>query len=132
VNLAWYRAFDGSANPGFDLLTAVPQVQATAEVGLPLPADLSLVMTAFFGSERRNNTRTPLETLRRWQIPAYACVNATLLWQRLPGGVEAQLTLQNALQSDLRDDVPRPDFDRMPGLLPREGLSAWLEVRGRW
>ena len=41
------------------------------------------------------------------------------------GMAQIRLLAKNVLQEDYADPVPRPDEDRMPGLLPREGFSAY-------
>jgi hypothetical protein len=45
---------------------------------------------------------------------------------------ELALNAQNLFDYRLVDDVPRPDANRMPGLLPREGFAAFLTARARY
>jgi hypothetical protein len=79
------------------------------------------------GAERRNNTRSVLELVRRYRIPAYNLITAQVRTEPIADHFELALLVQNVFDFDLRDDVPRPD--RIPNLLPREGLSAFLTLR---
>jgi hypothetical protein len=81
------------------------------------------------GAERRNNTRSVLELIRRYKIPAYSLITAQVRTEPIGDHFELAVVVQNAFDHDMRDDVPRPD--RMPNLLPREGVSAFLTLRAR-
>ena len=70
--------------------------------------------------------------MRYYRIPAYALVGAQLRTEQLADHFDFALTVQNLFQYQLYDDVPRPDEGRMPGLLPREGLGAYLTARMRY
>lgn len=120
---AWF--FEGGEGGPCSLLTSAPQLRAnlglTFDLGL---ADLST--WAVLGSERRNNSRTTLERLRPFTIPPYAMLNVAARTRPLFDLVGLEASVYNVLDHSWRDDVPRPD--RMPGLLPREGISAYAGV----
>jgi hypothetical protein len=71
-----------------------------------------------------------LELIRRYQIPAYSLITAQLRTEPIAEHFEVSVVAQNLFDHDLRDDVPRPD--RVPGLLPRESQSVYLNVRARY
>lgn len=124
---AWFRAIDTQAPEGRNLLTDVPQLRFILQAQLGLGAYLDLHLSTVLGTERRNNARSSLEALRRFRIPAYALVDATLLTRPIAGTVTFALTIENALDQPYLDDVPRPD--RIPGLVPGPGLGARLTAR---
>jgi hypothetical protein len=82
------------------------------------------------GAERRNNSRSVLELIRRYKIPAYSLITAQLRTEPLFGHFEVTAVAHNLFDHDFRDEVPRPD--RVPGLLPREGLAGYFTVRARY
>lgn len=141
VNCSWVRAMDmllepsnsiglvlAAGVPRTDLLTDVPQVRFNWVGQIPIGPYLNLSVVAMQASERRNNVRSVLESLRPYRIPSYVLVNAQLRTEPLLWGmVELALQVQNAFDYDLRDDVPRPD--RVPGLLPREGAAIYGVIR---
>lgn len=132
ANVSWVRARDLETDkvaPDFSLLTDVPQLRANWMLVLPLADVATLSLVAQFGSERRNNARTPLEATRRFRIPAYGLVGAGLRSRKLFDHVELALQVQNVTDLSYLDDVPRPDDRRMPGLLPREGVHGFLTLR---
>jgi outer membrane receptor protein involved in Fe transport len=126
VNASWFRARDLEAD--LPLLTDVPQLRLNAGMSMPIGGWLNFDLLVKIGVERRNNSRTELEYLRRYRLPPYALVGAQLRSERLFDHVEVTLTGQNLLNLDYADDVPRPD--RVPGFVPREGLSGFVTVRG--
>jgi outer membrane receptor protein involved in Fe transport len=128
VNASWFRAVDLESPPQSQLLTDTPQARLNAGFSLPLGDWLNLDLSARYSAERRNNSRSMLETVRRYTIPASTLVNAQLRTERLWGHFELSALVQNVFQYQTYDEPPRPD--RVPGLIPREGLGAWLMVRG--
>ena len=113
---------------GFRLLTDVSQARFAAGATVPVGAFLNLDLSARLGAERRNTARSELELLRRFAIPGYGLVTAQLRTEPLFGHLEVVLLGQNLMDARVTDDVPRAD--KMTGLLPREGFSAFLLVRG--
>ncbi len=126
VNASWFRALDLEAD--LPLLTDVPQLRVNAGMSMPIGAWLNFDLLVKIGVERRNNSRTALEYLRRYRLPPYALMGAQLRTQKLFDHVEVTLSGHNLLDLDWADDVPRPD--RMRGAIPREGISGFLTVRG--
>ncbi|MFZ5469417.1 MAG: TonB-dependent receptor plug domain-containing protein [Myxococcota bacterium] len=127
VNASWFRAEDLETATQARLLTDVPQARFNAGTSMPLGEWMNLDLLVRVGSERRNNSRSVLELVRRWKIPSYALVSAQLRTQRIADHFELSLAGHNLFSHDWVDDVPRAD--RVPGLLPRETLSAFLTVR---
>jgi outer membrane receptor protein involved in Fe transport len=130
VNASWFRAEDQDAFSKFRLLTDTPQARFNAGMSMPLGDYLNFDFVVRVGAERRNNTRAVLELLRRWKIPAYSLITAQIRTELLAEHFEVALVGQNLFAQEVYDDVPRPD--RIPGLLPREGLSAFLTVRASY
>lgn len=128
VNGAWFRAVDVETAEQAQLLTDTPQVRFNTGGTLPLGDWLNLDVNLRYGAERRNNSRSVLELVRRYKIPAYAVVSAQLRTEPLWDRVELALLAQNVFQAELYDDPPRPD--RIPGLIPREGFAAFGILRG--
>ncbi len=126
VNASWFRALDLEAD--LPLLTDVPQLRVNAGMSMPIGAWLNFDLLVKIGVERRNNSRTELEYLRRYRLPPYALMGAQLRTQKLFDHVEVTVSGHNLLDLDWTDDVPRPD--RMRGAIPREGISGFLTVRG--
>ncbi|MGI5865557.1 MAG: TonB-dependent receptor plug domain-containing protein [Myxococcales bacterium] len=131
INYSWFRAIDLAAPEGFQYLVDVPQYRFNWAAQLPLGRHFDLAVLTQLGAERRNNARSQLETMRYYRIPAYALVGAQLRTEQIAEHFDFALTVQNLFQYELYDDVPRPDKGRMPGLLPREGLGAYLTARMR-
>jgi len=131
LNYSYFRANDLSAPDGFQYLTDVPQYRLNWAAQIPIGKWLNFSVLAQAGAERRNNGRSTLEVLHHWQIPAYLLLGAQLRTELIADHVEVAVTAQNVTNFDLKDDVPRPDAGRLPGLLPREGLGAFVTVRGR-
>jgi outer membrane receptor protein involved in Fe transport len=130
VNASFYRAEDEELPSQSRLLTDTPQARFNAGMSMPIGDWVNFDVMVRAGAERRNNTRSVLELIRRYQIPAYSLISAQLRTEPIAEHFEAALVAQNLFDHDLRDDVPRPD--RVPGLLPREGQSVYLTVRARY
>ncbi|RKH69651.1 TonB-dependent receptor [Corallococcus interemptor] len=127
VNASLSRAQDLELPDQARLLTDVPQARFNAGVSMPLGDWLNLDVVVRSGAERRNNNRSTLELIRRYEIPAYSLITAQLRTEPIWEHFEVTLYAQNLFDHDLRDDVPRPD--RVTGLLPREGVSGYLTLR---
>ncbi|NOJ96431.1 TonB-dependent receptor [Corallococcus coralloides] len=127
VNASLSRAQDLEVPEQSRLLTDVPQARFNAGVSMPLGDWLNLDVVVRSGAERRNNNRSTLELIRRYEIPAYSLITAQLRTEPIWEHFEVTLYAQNLFDHDLRDDVPRPD--RVTGLLPREGVSGYLTLR---
>ncbi|MBN8232264.1 TonB-dependent receptor [Corallococcus macrosporus] len=127
VNASLSRAQDLELPEQSRLLTDVPQARFNAGVSMPLGDWLNLDVVVRSGAERRNNNRSTLELIRRYEIPAYSLITAQLRTEPIWEHFEVTLFAQNLFDHDLRDDVPRPD--RVTGLLPREGVSGYLTLR---
>ncbi|RKH08311.1 hypothetical protein D7V97_19805 [Corallococcus sp. CA053C] len=130
VNASLSRAQDLELPGQSRLLTDVPQARFNAGVSMPLGDWVNLDVVVRSGAERRNNSRSTLELIRRYEIPAYSLITAQLRSEPLLEHFEVTLYAQNLFDHDLRDDVPRPD--RVTGLLPREGVSGYLTVRASY
>ncbi|RYZ37217.1 MAG: hypothetical protein EOO71_28900 [Myxococcaceae bacterium] len=127
VNASLSRAQDLELPGQSRLLTDVPQARFNAGVSMPLGDWVNLDVVVRSGAERRNNSRSTLELIRRYKIPAYSLITAQLRSEPILEHFEVTLFAQNLFDHDLRDDVPRPD--RITGLLPREGVSGYLTLR---
>ncbi|MCY1042311.1 TonB-dependent receptor [Corallococcus sp. bb12-1] len=127
VNASLSRAQDLELPGQSRLLTDVPQARFNAGVSMPLGDWVNLDVVVRSGAERRNNSRSTLELIRRYKIPAYSLITAQLRSEPIMEHFEVTLFAQNLFDHDLRDDVPRPD--RISGLLPREGVSGYLTLR---
>jgi outer membrane receptor for ferrienterochelin and colicins len=130
VNASFFRAEDLELPSQSRLLTDTPQARFNAGVSMPIGDWVNFDVVVRAGAERRNNTRSVLELIRRYKIPAYSLITAQLRTEPLFEHFEAALVAHNLFDHDMRDDVPRPD--RIPGLLPREGQSVYLTVRAHY
>ncbi len=130
VNASWFRAEDVGPPSHLKLLTDTPQARFNAGLSLPLGDYLSFDVVVRVGAERRNNSRTVLELIRRWRIPTYALVTAQLRTEPLADHFELALVGHNLFDHDHVDDVPRAD--RITALLPREGVAVFATVRARY
>jgi outer membrane receptor for ferrienterochelin and colicin len=127
LNGSFFRAEDSQTRASFRLLTDTPQARLNAGLSMPLGEWLNFDLTVELGAERRNNSRSALEALRRYRLPAYNLVTAQLRTETVADRFTFALTARNLFETGLVDDAYRPD--RMPGGVPREGLSAFLTVR---
>jgi outer membrane receptor protein involved in Fe transport len=130
VNASFFRAEDLELPSQSRLLTDTPQARFNAGVSMPIGDWVNFDVVVRAGAERRNNSRSVLELIRRYKIPAYSLITAQLRTELIAEHFELALVAHNLFDHDMRDDVPRPD--RVPGLLPREGQSAYLTVRARY
>lgn len=130
VNASFFRAEDLELPSQSRLLTDTPQARFNAGMSMPIGDWVNLDVVVRAGAERRNNTRSVLELIRRYQIPAYSLITAQLRTEPIAEHFEVSVLAQNLFDHDLRDDVPRPD--RVPGLLPRESQSVYLTVRAHY
>ena len=127
---AWQKVYDLDSGAELSdqesLLTAIPQYRLNVGVHLEIGEMADVHLLTMFGGERRNNVRSTLESLRTWRIPAYALVNLSIRSKPIMDLFGFELSLYNLLDFPYQDDVPRPD--RVSGLLPREGSSAFLSM----
>ncbi len=131
VNASFSRTEDLETPTQFRLITDTPQARFNAGTSMPVGRYFNLDVLARVGTERRNNSRSVLELIRRYQIPAFAMVGAQLRTEPLlDGRLELTLGGQNLFDQSIVDDAPRPD--RVPGQIPREGISGYLTVRGKF
>ncbi len=130
VNASFFRAEDLELPSQSRLLTDTPQARFNAGLSMPIGDWVNFDVVVRAGAERRNNTRSVLELIRRYQIPAYSLITAQLRTEPIAEHFEVAMVAHNLFDHDLRDDVPRPD--RVPGLLPRESQSVYLTVRARY
>ncbi|MFE8599643.1 TonB-dependent receptor domain-containing protein [Archangium violaceum] len=129
INASLFRAEDQALPANHRFLTDTPQARFNAGVSMPIGDFINFDVVVRAGAERRNNTRSVLELIRRYKIPAYGLITAQVRTEPIGDHFELAVVVQNVFDSDLRDDVPRPD--RMPSLIPREGVSAFLTLRAR-
>jgi outer membrane receptor protein involved in Fe transport len=129
VNSAWVRAEDLGTPSQSRLLTDTPQIRFNAGVTLPIGPYLNLDLVSRFVSERRNDSRSVLELIRRYTLPAYSMVTAQLRTEPLFDRVELGVLGQNVFNVDSSDDATRPD--RVTGGVPREGVLVFGTVRVR-
>ncbi|WIG97870.1 TonB-dependent receptor [Myxococcus sp. SDU36] len=130
LNASISRAEDLELPTQSRLLTDTPQARFNAGVSMPIGAYVNFDVVVRTGAERRNNSRSVLELIRRYKIPSYSLITAQLRTEPILEHFEVALVAHNLFDNDLRDDVPRPD--RVPGLLPREGMSGFLTVRAHY
>ncbi len=124
VNASWFRAEDLETPEPFRLITDVPQARFNIGATLPVGEHLNLDLLARFSSERRNNSRSVLEHVRRYTLPGQTIIGAQLRTEPLAGHFELALLGQNVFSQRYADDAPQPE--RLPGLVPREGAAAYL------
>ncbi|AEI67871.1 TonB-dependent receptor domain-containing protein [Corallococcus macrosporus] len=130
LNASISRAEDLELPAQSRLLTDVPQARFNAGVTMPIGAYVNFDVVVRTGAERRNNSRSVLELIRRYKIPSYSLITAQLRTEPILEHFEVALVAHNLFDNDLRDEVPRPD--RIPNLLPREGMSGYLTVRAHY
>ncbi len=127
VNASFFRAEDNATLPAGRLLTVTPQARLNAGFSLPLGPYLNFDVTTRFAAERRNNSRSTLELIRRYRLPGYLLVGAALRSELLFDHVELAVIAQNVFDFDYADDVPRPD--RITAGVPREGVFVFGTVK---
>ena len=144
VNSSWHRVYwgretvDDSLTCGVwpwetsteicTLVTDVPQLRTNAGAFLQLDTWGSLSLYGHLGSMRKNNWRSQLEQMRTYEIPAYSIANFVYQTPQSGEGLILRFLARNIFQEDIKDPVPRPDADRMPGLLPRAGFEAFAQL----
>ncbi|HSP79705.1 MAG TPA: TonB-dependent receptor, partial [Myxococcaceae bacterium] len=129
VNASLFRAEDLELPQRHRYLTDTPQARFNAGLSMPIGDFINFDVVVRAGAERRNNSRSVLELIRRYKIPAYSLITAQVRTEPIGGHFELAVVAHNVFDHDMRDDVPRPD--RISGLLPREGVSAFLTLRAR-
>ncbi|MFT3708356.1 MAG: TonB-dependent receptor [Archangium sp.] len=127
VNASWVRAEDLTAPVQSRILTDIPQIRMNGGVSLPVGRWFNVDLSARFASERRNNSRSVLELIRRYTIPGYATVNAQIRTELLFDHLEFAVLGQNVFNFDYVDDAARPD--RVTAGVPRETWSAYFQTR---
>ncbi len=130
INASISRAQDMELPSQSRLLTDTPQARFNAGVSMPIGAWVNFDVVVRTGAERRNNSRSVLELVRRYKIPAYSLITAQIRSEPIADIWEVSLVAHNVFDHDLRDDVPRPD--RVTNSLPREGMSGYLTVRAHF
>lgn len=126
LNASWFRAEDLATVSQARLLTDLPQARFNAGFSLPLGPWLVFDVAAKLGAVRANDSRSVLELIRRYQLPAYGIVSAQLRTELLFDHLELSLLGQNVFDLQWFDDVQRPD--RISNI-PREGFTAFFRVR---
>lgn len=127
LNASWVRAEDLATPATARLLTDVPQLRFNAGFSLPIGPYLAFDVIARYASERRNNSRTVLELIRRYTLPAYATFAAQLRTELLFDHLELAVLGQNVFNLEYADDAFRPD--RVSGGVPRETVTVFGTVR---
>lgn len=127
LNASWVRPEDLTAPTQSRILTDVPQIRANGGASLPLGPWLNLDLVARFVSERRNNSRSVLELIRRYTLPGYATFTAQLRTEPLFDHLEIVVLGQNVFNFEYFDDATRPD--RVTAGVPRESWNVFAQAR---
>jgi outer membrane receptor protein involved in Fe transport len=127
VNASWVRAEDLTAPVQSRILTDIPQIRMNGGLTIPVGRWFNVDLSAKFASERRNNSRSVLELIRRYTLPGYATVNAQIRTELLFDHLEFAVLGQNVFNFEYADDAARPD--RVTGGVPRETWSAFFQTR---
>lgn len=127
ANVSWVRAEDQTAPTQSRIHTDVPQIRANGGISVPVGRYFNIDVAAKYASERRNNSRSVLELIRRYTLPGYALFNAQIRTEPLFNHLEFILVGQNVFNFEYADDAMRPD--RMTGGVPRETWSAFLQAK---
>ncbi len=127
LNASFFRAEDNATVAAARLLTDTPQARLNAGFTLPIGPYLNFDVTSRFAAERRNNSRSTLELIRRYRLPGTFLVGAALRTELLFDHLELAVTGQNVFDFDYADDVPRPD--RITAGVPREGVLLFATVK---
>lgn len=127
LNVSWVRAEDLSTPTQSRLLTELPQVRANAGTSIPLGPWLNVDFVMRYASERRNNSRSVLELIRRYTLPGHATFTAQLRTEPLFGHVELIVLSQNVFNTEYADDATRPD--RVTGGVPRARFNVFGQVK---
>lgn len=127
VNASWVRPEDLTAPTQSRILTDVPQIRMNGGVSLPLGKWFNIDLVGRFASERRNDSRSVLELIRRYTLPGNATVTAQLRTELLFDHLEVLLLGQNVFNFEYADDATRPD--RVTAGVPRETWQAFAVVK---
>ena len=127
VNASWVRAEDLTAPTQSRILTDVPQIRMNGGVSLPIGRWLNVDLVGRFASERRNDSRSVLELIRRYTLPGNATVTAQLRTEPLVDHLELMVLGQNVFNFEYADDATRPD--RVTFGVPRETWQAFAQAR---
>lgn len=127
LNVSWVRAEDLSTPTQSRLITEVPQIRVNAGTSIPLGPWLNLDFVARYASERRNNSRSVLELIRRYTLPGNATFTAQLRTEPLFDHVELIVLGQNVFNTEYADDAARPD--RVTGGVPRARFNVFGQVK---
>jgi outer membrane receptor protein involved in Fe transport len=124
VNASWVRAEDLTAPTQSRILTDVPQIRLNGGLSVPVGKWLNIDLVGRFASERRNNSRSVLELIRRYTLPGNATVTAQLRSEPLFDHLELIVLGQNVFNFEYSDDATRPD--RITAGVPRETWQAFF------
>ncbi len=127
LNVSWVRAEDLSTPTQSRLLTDVPQIRANAGTSIPLGPWLNFDFVMRYASERRNNSRSVLELIRRYTLPGNATFTAQLRTEMLFDHLELLVLGQNVFNTEYSDDAFRPD--RVTGGVPRARFNVFGQVK---
>lgn len=127
VNASWVRAEDLTAPTQSRILTDVPQIRMNGGLSVPVGTWLNIDLVGRFASERRNNSRSVLELVRRYTLPGNVTFTAQLRTEPLFEILELMILGQNVFNFDYFDDAVRPD--RVTSGVPREGWQAFARAR---
>lgn len=127
VNASWVRAEDLTAPTQSRILTDVPQIRMNGGVSVPIGRWLNVDLVGRFASERRNNSRSVLELIRRYTLPGNATVTAQLRTEPLFDHLELLVLGQNVFNFEYADDATRPD--RVTSGVPRETWQAFVQAK---
>lgn len=127
ANVSWVRAEDQTAPVQSRILTDVPQIRANGGLTVPIGRYFNVDVAAKYASERRNDSRSVLELIRRYTLPGYALFSAQVRTQPLFDHLEFVLLGQNVFNFEYADDAARPD--RVTSGVPRETWSAFLQAK---
>jgi len=127
VNASWVRAEDLTAPTQSRILTDVPQIRMNGGLTVPIGRWLNVDLVGRFASERRNNSRSVLELIRRYTLPGNATVTAQLRTEPLFDHLELAVLGQNVFNFEYADDAARPD--RVTAGVPRETWMAFFQAK---
>jgi outer membrane receptor protein involved in Fe transport len=127
VNVSWVRAEDLTTPQQARILTDVPQIRVNGGVSLPIGKFLNVDLVGRYVSERRNNSRSVLELIRRYTLPGYATFTAQLRTEPLFDHLELVVLGQNVFNFEYADDAYRPD--RVTAGVPRETWQVFGQAK---
>jgi outer membrane receptor protein involved in Fe transport len=126
LNCSWVRPEDLATPTQARLLTDASQVRLNAGFTLPIGPYVNFDVVTRFASERRNDSRSVLELIRRYTLPGNTTVMAQLRSEPLFDRVEVVVTGQNVFDFEYADDASRPD--RISGGVPRAGVLVFGSI----